>query len=202
VAFAQTEVEKNSSFHSPKKSQQFNSPKNSQDEIKVLALVSGRAISDRQVLIDLILENPALYKNLGISFVNQSLMDSGLNRVMTQLMILEELKVIGDVRVSVKELESGLSLLKKQMGAQGWNNFLIEFELTEPIVRERLSEKLQVQRALDERMRLALSVQAPAGVPSSKKVAPSRDEIVKKSLEEWISQLKSRYRVQVFHYKK
>jgi hypothetical protein len=173
--------------------------KNSQHEIIILGLVSGRAVSDRQVKIDLVLENPVLYKTLGISFVTKELLLSGLNRVMTQLMILEELKVIGDSKMDGKELEAQLSLLKKRLGPQGWKNFSDEFDISEPMVRERLSEKLQVERAIDERMKLVLTTQSPE---NSKKRGASQEELVKKSIEEWMTQLKSRYRMQVFRYKK
>lgn len=174
--------------------------KKSQDEIQILGLVAGRAISNRQVEIDLILENPFLFQKSGAEFVDKARLESGLNRVMTQYMVIEELKVIGEANVPAKELESALTDFKKHMGPKAWKSFLEDYEMTEPLVRDRLAEKLQVQRAIDDRVKLALSAQA--ATPGENRTPPQREALMRKSIEDWVSQLRTRYRVQIFRYKK
>jgi len=164
--------------------------------IKIMGTVSGRAISDRQVAIDVLIENPHKMKEISqqsLPTLSDPEMDQGFQRVLTQMMIVEEGRIIGLEKIPSETLQSEVSKIKNKMGSAGFLKFLKHFEIKETDVKEIVAEKLHVKYALQSKLQSAhdLSMGA-AGVPA--KIDAS------KVLEEWLKQLRSRYRVQIFRY--
>lgn len=160
--------------------------------IKVMGLVAGRALSNRQVLLDIILENPKRVKTEGTSWIGPEEMSRGFDRCVTQRMIIEDLRIVGDGVNSIDQVSKRQKQLKNDLGIGRYNQLLKDFELTDQAVREKLSQKIQVERALQEKVQLAFNTRA-------EKVEPGQEAgLSKKAIEEWIAQLKARYRVQVF----
>lgn len=127
-------------------------------KVTVLGLVAGRAVTDRQVMIDLVLEDPRLYKSAHPPQFTREMLDRGLQRVLTQIMIVEEGKLVGGEPVESRAVDAQMAQLKKDMTLDGWKRFVKDFELTEADVRSRVSDKLAVNRALEGRVRVATSV--------------------------------------------
>lgn len=160
-------------------------------KIAVLARVAGHSVTDRQVLIDVLIEHPELYTP-GKGKVPDAEFDQGLQRLLTQIMVTEENRIIGTETVNPRDIEAELTVLKKLMGGR-YKTFLGEYELTDKEILERLGQKLTVQKALAERVRAAT---ASATAPDPK----AREEKARKAIEDWLNQLRSRYRVQLFRY--
>jgi hypothetical protein len=147
-------------------------------EVNVLARVAGRVVTDRAVFLDAILEQPSLYepgarsKNLSASVREQ-----GLQRAVTQAMILEENRLVGRENAGDEDGQRALAKFRRQLG-KDYPTFLADLELTESELREKLVQKLLVERILASR------VSAAAGTDA------------RKAVEDWLQQLRARYRVQ------
>jgi hypothetical protein len=160
---------------------------------RVLAVIAGKAVSDRQVAIDTFIEQPKLYNGSGR--LPASEVDKGLLRVLTQVMVTEEGRIIGSEAVDAKKVEAQFNKVKKAFGSRLWKDFLLHFELTENMVRERIQQKLQVERALSLRVESAL---ATSGTGTNKNSDPQGN--ARKAVEDWLKQLRARYRTQFFRY--
>jgi hypothetical protein len=160
---------------------------------RVLAVIAGKAVSDRQVALDTFIEKPELYDGSGKLASNE--VDKGLLRVLTQIMVTEEGRIIGSEAVDSKKVEAEFNKVKKNFGPRLWKDFLLRFELTENMVRERIQQKLQVERALSLRVESAL---ATSNATPGKNSDPQDN--ARKAVEDWLKQLRARYRTQFFHY--
>jgi hypothetical protein len=157
-------------------------------KIRVLARVASRSITDRMVKIDILSEKPEYY---GME-IPRSEMDQGLQRLISQTMILEEYRIIGSEETNPKDIDKNFLALKERF-KERWKPFLQEFELNEKLFKEKISQKLLVQKALDERVKSAL-----AG--TEKLDEAQREQKARKALEDWLAQLRARYKVQIYRY--
>jgi len=162
-------------------------------EVDVLARVAGRVVTDRSVYLDALFEQPELYKpgargkDLPVAVRTQ-----GLQRVITQSMILEENRLVGREAVSEEESLKALAAFRKRLG-KDYPLFLTNLELTEAEVRERLGQKVLVEKILAARIAAANIGEAR---PQKDGTLPKREELVRKAIDDWLKQLRSRYRVQ------
>lgn len=170
----------------------FSSNAEENSSIKIMGLVAGRAISNRQVLLDVILENPKRFKAEGTAWIDADEMNRGFERSITQRMIIEDLRIVGDGVNSIAQVNKRQEQLKAELGGAKYKQLLKDFELTDQDIREKLSQKVQVDRAIQEKVQLAFNTR-------SEKVTMDQElALSKKAIEEWITQLKARYRVQIF----
>ena len=157
------------------------------EDIRVLALVSGHALTTRQVWLDSILEDPRLFVNG--KYRAKDVQNPALERVITQYMVLEESRLIGGAKVSDKTLNEELFRVKKDLGPKNWPQFLADFDVRELDIRKRLEEKSLVQQAIESRVKVLGNL--PDG--------PKRQQAITEAVQTWLSQLRSRYRVQRLH---
>ena len=162
--------------------------------MSVLAMAASRAITDRQVAIDLILNEPSRYASKKFTGFSEAEIEQGLSRVITQVLVLEEARIVGSDRVSKTQLDSEMAQLLRRMGAQAWKHFLAEYGTSEADVRAHVEQRMLVQNAISARVKTAL---APS-LETSK--GQSSEDLARQSIEEWLKQLKARYRVQMFRY--
>lgn len=180
-------------------------------QIKVVARVAGKTVTDRQVLLNTLLDDPDLYKpGLRASSLDQEKFGSGLEKLLTQLMVSEENRVVGSDIVPEKDVKSEFLAVRKRFGDR-WDRFLSEYELTEKDVTEKITQKLLVQRALAARVKTALTAAgitnsdaqaslgaAPENSKSTETLVQNREDVARKAIEDWLRQLRLRYRVQNF----
>jgi len=161
-------------------------------KLRVMGLVAGRALTEHAVLLEVILENPTSLKKNSLDSLSESEFSRAFEKVVTQRMIIEDLKILGDGLSSQDLVNDELKRLKTTLGSKVYAQVLKDFEITEQNLRERISQRLQVERALQEKVNLAVNTQG------DKQDKASRESIAKKAIEEWLGQLKSRYRIQIF----
>lgn len=159
--------------------------------IVVLALVGGRAINDRDVKISLGLENPKtiVFNSQGEppSFTASDL-ETGLQKVITEVMILEESKVLALQSVSSREIELELARVRKIAGSKNWNEWLKFFDSNETEMRSKISDRIRVQKIIEDRLK-GFSATIP-GDSRAQSVDASAN-----ALREWLEDLRRRYRV-------
>lgn len=161
--------------------------------MRVVARVGGTVVTDRRVVIDHYLEDPGLYHpGVRKTKLSKDAFEQSLQRLLTQIMVSEENRIIGLIQVSDMEIESALTETRKAMGTQ-WKPFLSEFDLNEKTVRSFLSEKLQLRKTLSARARAVV-----IGKKNDQGLEIPRDDLVRQSIEDWLKQLRARYRVQMF----
>ena len=162
------------------------------EKISIMGLVAGHAITSRQVLTDIILEFPKKVSARGLDWIDEKEMARGFERCVTQRMIIEDLKIVGDASTAVPQVNSRYSQFRKELGTVQYQKVYKSLELTDALMRERLSQKIQVERAIEEKVTLALNTRMEKlGLDEKAKVS-------QKAIEDWLAQLKARYRVQVF----
>ncbi len=159
-------------------------------QLSILARVAGQSISNRQVLVNYLLDHPEKYIPSESKKIEASAdFERQLQRIVTQVMVSEENKVFSTHTVSNKDLDSRLYAVKQSFRDK-WESFLAEYELTETEVRTYLSQKLLVDVVLQDRVRTVTQSSVGSGV--EKEVA------ARKSIESWLSQLQIRYKVNFF----
>jgi hypothetical protein len=161
-------------------------------EIRVVAKVGARVVTDFQVLADLVLEDPSVYKkNLARATIPPDVFDQALTRYVTQVMAAEENRILGLVRVPRAETEAFVASAQKALGKQ-WKSYLNDFELSDAQVRSLAEEKLLLRAGLASRFKAA-QAKLPPGAS-----AETKTQVAQKAIDEWLDQLRSRYRVQPF----
>jgi hypothetical protein len=158
------------------------------DHLRVLATVSGRAITNRHVWVDTIIENPKRF--VDGSYKNDEYLGPALERMLVQLMVLEESRVLATQKVSSKVIDAALRDFKKDIGVQGWSRFLVDFDLRETDLRRSFEDKYQVQVAVESR------IQSLGTLPEGK----DRERAISEAVNSWLTQLKTRYRVRRMRY--
>jgi hypothetical protein len=169
--------------------------------VLTLALVGGRAVTNRDVYVDLLTQPEEISKiqkkvmtKSKIDFeklktIEKDFLDNALNRLMTQVMIVEESKVVGTIKVRTDSIDKRLEVVKSLWGVDNWNLINRYFDLAEDEVRARVEKNILVEQIIENRIRLS-----GVGEDSSIKKA----ELAQAAIEEWLTQLKSRYPVQYF----
>lgn len=156
-------------------------------EIRVLARVAGVVITDRRAQIDYFLERPEAYAPGARA--KKADVEGSLQRLITEAMANEENKIVGLVQVADKETDEFLIALRKAMGGH-WKRFLQDFELSENDLRGPVRDKIVLRKSLAARVRA--SAQRPDAAKATK------EELAQASVDEWLKQLRARYRVQLF----
>jgi hypothetical protein len=154
--------------------------------IRILARVGGRSVSDREVELESYFADPKRYQPGVRSSLNAEMQNALLDRLLTEIMIEEENRVVGAEKLSPSESEELLSGLRSGFG-RNWDSFVKEWELSELEIKQRLGRKLLVDKALASRLR---------GAPPSATEGDQSEQ----ALQEWIRQLRARYRVETFRY--
>ena len=156
-------------------------------EINVLARVAGRVVTDRQVLLDALLESPAVYfAHMKPRDLPKDIFDRSLQRVVVQVMILEENRLVGREKNDEQAVTAALVKFKRTIGSN-LKAFQTQFELTDADLRDRISQKALVNRILEARVRTVIT-DGEAGT--------AREESARRAIDDWLKQLRSRYRVQ------
>ena len=168
--------------------------KSYRDSNRVMVLVSGRAITERQVWMDTYLENPKLWKleSKDRSLLSQK--EQSLQRLILQAMIVEENRILRSGTISDSELQKDFVRVRAGFGKE-WKDFLKAFGTSESEVQRRLGPRLLVAKAVAERIHTLSSTKTA----TTSKPGMKDDEIRERaalSIQEWIKQLRSRYRVQ------
>lgn len=155
--------------------------------LRVVARVAGRSVTDRDVAIDLLLEHPELYRpGRGLDFPTNEF-DQALQTLLMQLMVDEENKILASASVDRDELQGSLNTVRKHI--KNWPAFMAEYDVKDAEVNQHLSQKIVVQKIIDSRVKVALSE-----VLSQDKA--ERQLRAQKAIQDWISQLRSRYKIQ------
>jgi hypothetical protein len=152
--------------------------------VRILARVGGRSVSDREVELESYFSDPKRYVPSERRPPTGELQSALLDRLLTEIMIEEENGVVGIEKVSPSETDAAVTTLKRDF-SRNWESFLKEWELSDLEVRQRLNRRLLVDKALAARLR---------GAP------PSAADGAEQALQDWIRQLRARYRVETFRY--
>ncbi|MBS1985236.1 MAG: hypothetical protein JST16_13785 [Bdellovibrionales bacterium] len=159
-------------------------------KMSVLARVADQVITDRRVRLNLFVDKPALYLAGGR---DQTLapdqIEQGLQRTIAQLMVTEENRIVGLVQVSDAEVDVEQANLKRELGAK-YAQFMADFELGERDLRPLLRERVLLRKGLLARVKEASAKADKAG--------GAKPETAQLAIDEWLKQLRARYRVQRF----
>lgn len=150
-------------------------------QMTVLAKVVDYVVTDRQVAIDAALENPENFVPPASGAAHYAVRgaEAALDRVLIQHMISEENRLFASEKVAREEIRIEQQKIEKKFGAKKWKSFLDAFEVTSVEIEERLRQKILFRKALATKLR-------------------SAKDNAEKGIQEWIRQLRSRYKVQIF----
>jgi hypothetical protein len=167
--------------------------------ILTLALVGGKAVTNRDVYLHM-MSQPEYVSSLKNSLVEGSKIrlekiknlendsiEAGLGQVLTQIMIVEDLKLVGATKISPQEVQKRMDQIRSAWGAAHWAELTLFFDLGESEFRTRIEKNMIVEAAIEERVRTAVTNE-----PNPEK----RTQLARAALEDWYSQLRSRYKVQ------
>jgi hypothetical protein len=160
--------------------------------IRVLARVADTSISDRELVIDWLLQNPRSFVSGRRDYFSGDVQNKLLQESIIQILVEEENRIVGTQTIAPAAIEKELQDLKKSYGAR-WSAFLNDFEISESDIRARLSRSLLVNQTLETRLRDSFQ-----GLGADDEEAAL--ERAENSLQAWLQQLRSRYRVQIFKY--
>lgn len=162
--------------------------------LKILARVANRSISNRDLLIYAAVLNPRSYRPFKRGYLGQADEKVLLQEVLVQVLVEEENKIIGTERVSEKSLDKSFAKLKNKFTRKRWKQFLEDFELTDLDVRTLLKRSLLVEQTLESRLNDSINDLGRTGKQSPR----VKMEAAELALQNWIQQLRSRYKVQIF----
>jgi hypothetical protein len=156
---------------------------------KVLIKVADFPIVDSDRDLEFFLRNPTRFKGSVKTGASEAQLEEVLNRLVVETMIFEENKVVGNVELGAAD---GLALLKTIKSGFGthWREFLLLFDQDENSIKERLIRRSLVDKVIQKKIEAVLKL------PNSSK--ESADSVAQKSVEDWLKQLRGRYRIQVF----
>jgi len=152
------------------------------NSIQIWARVANTSITDRSILIESIIENPSLWSTsaLNISIEAQNL---SFQRLLIQAMVLEENRIFRSENVTQDEVMRDFRKLERQLGAQ-FKNFSNYFELNDQKLKEKIFARILLEKSLKSR------------VKNYAQNLSERDQ--RRIIEDWISQLRGRYKIQNF----
>lgn len=133
----------------------------------VLVSVAGKAITERGLVVEAILAGAKYYNPEQGTGMNSEERDRLLQKLVIRSMVEEENRVLSLYKVSKAEIDNKVADFKKVMGADRYQKFIENYELTESDLRERLAANLMLE-----------------------KVLASQED-----LERWLKQLRSRHKV-------
>ena len=160
-------------------------------QVTALAVVGGKAITNTDVVKDIFVESPLLLKSSQNYVPSQKQLEQGLQRLITQKMVAEEYKIFGGEKAPDEVMKRELSRLRLSAGTLLWGNFMRKYELKDSDLRESLAEKWYLKQVLAQRSKQALeNVKEP--LKDEQKAS-----LIRKNLEDWLEQLRGRYKVQI-----
>jgi hypothetical protein len=148
----------------------------SPDRIQVVAMVGDRALTTRQLHLELVLESQKLGP------FSEAEKRSAIERLVLQEMVAEENRLTGLPQPDAKRIQA--ELLKTQRGlGKSWASFVSRFGWRDSEWNQSIAKRLAVEDAL------LLRVQA------SRSTGPVSDV-----LRDWNDQLRTRYRVRMLEW--
>ncbi len=156
---------------------------------KVLIRVANTALTTFDRDLEYYLRNPSKFQGAMNVEGRQAALEELLNRLVVENMILEENKVVGNAELPPSEV---LALMKNLRSAFGnrWKDFLLVFDQSEASIRDRVQRKALVDRIVERKIDGLLRL------PQTGKEKP--EQLAQRGVDEWLAQLRNRYRVQVF----
>ncbi len=162
--------------------------------LRILARVGDASVSARELLIEWLLQNPKSYVPGRRDYYSAETEQQILQEYIVQVLVEEENRIVGTQTLSSQLLDREMMALRRNFGSR-WKTFLDDFELSETEVKTRLGRLLLVRQTLETRLRDALQGARDMSDASATKKA-------EESLQGWLQQLRSRYKVQFFRYEK
>ncbi len=158
-------------------------------KLKVLLKVADFPIVDSDRDLEYFLRNPSRFKNSAKTGASGAQLEEVLNRLVVETMIFEENKVVGNVELGAADGLALLKNIKASFGSQ-WREFLLVFDQDENSIKERLLKRALVDKVIQKKIEAVLKLSN-----SSKE---NSEAVAQKTVEDWLKQLRGRYRVQVF----
>jgi len=150
-----------------------------------LARIAGRVITTRALLIEAKLDDPSLMDEeklrAFLSPASLPVRELVLNRLIVQEMLREENRIFASETVSDAEIDVETQAQRKAFGAE-WKTFQANAELSNAETRDKIRSRLLLGKYIRTRTEAALR----------DKVEPST------AIEDWVKQLRSRYKVFLF----
>ncbi|NCN40452.1 hypothetical protein GW916_04315 [bacterium] len=161
--------------------------------LKILARVANRSLSNRDLYIYSAILNPRAYVPSERNFLREDESKQLLQELLVQILVEEENKIIGTATVSDRTIDAELKKLEKNFGRTRWKQFREDFELADSEIRSLVRRSLLVENTLSVRLRDSMNDLSLKGQPQDKKIKAAET-----SLQNWLQQLRSRYKVQIF----
>jgi hypothetical protein len=156
---------------------------------KVLVRVADSPLSTFDRDLEYYLRNPTRFRGQYKVEAKAADLEELLNRLVVESMIFEENKVVGNVELSTSEALTAMKNLKNSFGSR-WKEFLNVFDQSEASIKDRLHKKALVDRIVERK------IEAFLRLPQSGKEKP--EHLAQKGVDEWLLQLRNRYKIQVF----
>jgi hypothetical protein len=157
--------------------------------MKVLVRVADFPIIDSDRDLEYFLRNPAKFRGSSRPTASAEQLEELLNRLIVETMIFEENKVVGSVELSATESLALLKNIKTAFGAR-WREFLVAFDQDENSIKERLQKKAVCDKVIQKKLESV--IHSPGASKSTS------DKAAQKSVDDWLKQLRGRYKVQTF----
>jgi len=156
---------------------------------KILTKVGDQAISTSDRDLEYFLRNPSKYRGQSKATISKFEADELLNRMIVETMIFEENKVVGRVELAPAVTLGLLKTFRTSLGNR-WREFLLDFDVDENSIKERLQKRAVVDRVIQSKIE---SVLKTPGVTKDQ-----GEMAAQKSVDDWLKQLRVRFRVQDF----
>ncbi len=163
-------------------------------KLSILARVANRSISNRDLFIYAALLDPKSYQPFEREELTGNRSKLLLQELLVQVLVEEENKIIGVGKVSERSLDQEIEKVQKKFGQSKWSDFKKDFELSDADIRSLVRRNLLVEQTLDLRLRDSLNEVGLQNMTKEQKL-----ESAEKALQNWIQQLRSRYKVQLFN---
>ena len=150
------------------------------NSLQVWARVASTVVTDRAIYIECLLENPKLWKG-SVADIPIEVQNQSFQRLLVQAMTLEEHRIFRSENVGSEEINQEIRRLESSLGAQ-YKNLLKFFDLSETILRDKILARILLEKSLKSR------------VKNYAQNMSEKDQ--QRVIEDWISQLRGRYRVQ------
>jgi hypothetical protein len=160
--------------------------------IRILARVGETSISNREILLEWLLKNPKSYVPGRRDYYGPETEKQLLQEFVVQVLVEEENRLVGSQTLSTALLERKVLETQRAFGSR-WKSFRNDFSVSETEVKTRLSRSLLAQQTIETRLKDAL--QGSKGESDAAALKKAED-----TLQTWLQQLRSRYKVQMFRY--
>lgn len=161
--------------------------KNQIHHVQVLASVAGTVVTNRQAQMEAVFQDPLLWKKASPereSSLHLMADDQTLQRLVFQVVVEEENKLFQTEKVSSSEIDSVLMKWKELLGNSGYEEFQKYFDASEHEIKKKLERRILLEKSLASRIRFHSS--------------SGQIEEQGKVIQDWFSQLRSRYKILYF----